>query len=304
MSLESLFGKGEYFPQNIESFGGVPEYISRYRSLKSSSFYDKKSGWMFDDKEGGAWIANVWAPDKPRDWHLWTSSQLLGVLVESLDDPSTAKIRYEALRQSEFFTKERVSWNSGHHDESGWMRYDFTPENQLIGILAEACFDTDSARRRYNLLKKTPLYDEKNEEWRNVSNYSSRSNRRPTVVLSLIIEGLLFDKDRAKKRYEELKAKQIEKGQGWLDAPKEGDRVSTTPLFFGLLLEAVFDRDSAKKYLDSLKKTPLYDPKTQLWFRWWQTEGKGEREFVPHVCDSDTQLLGILLESLLITDNS
>lgn len=302
MSLESLFGKGEYFPQNIESFGGVPEYISRYRSLKSSPFYDTKGGWMFDDnKESGAWIANVWAPDKPRDWHLWTSSQLLAVIVEALDDPSTARIRYEELRQSDFFTKETVLWNSGYNDESGWMRYDFTPENQLVGVLAEACFDVESAKRRYRLLKQTPLCDEKSEEWVNVSNYTSRSNKRPSVVLPLIIEGLLFDKDSAKKRYEELKANQIKNGQSWLDISKE-DRVHTLPLFFGLLLEAVFDRDSAKKYLDALKETLLYSPKTQLWFRWWQKEGKGEIEIVPDVCDSDTQLMGILLDSLLSSE--
>lgn len=299
MSLESLFRKGENFPQNLENFSVVPEYLLRYRRLKSSPFYNKESGWMFDDKENGAWIANVWAPDKPRDWHLWTTPQLLGVLAESLDDSDAARIRYEALKKSNFFTEERVSWNSGYHDESGWMKYDLTPTNQLIGVLAEACFDIDSAKRRYNLLKRSPLYSESTDEWQSVSNYASRSNERPTVVLPLIIEGLLFDKDIAKKKYERLKESQIESKQIWLDASAGEGRVDATSLLFGLLLEAVYDRDSAREYLGLLKDTPLYDPETQLWFRWWQKEGKDKKEFVPDVCDSEDQLLGIIVEAII-----
>lgn len=302
MSIESLFGKEKPNSQSSDFFTAIPEYIERYRSLRNSVFYDS---------EMNAWRFSIWPTKgregewKPRDYTLPTSSQLLGILAEDLEDPATARIRYETLKRSLFFNQTTALWGLGHIDEGGWVNWRYTVNNQHLGVICEASFDLDAAVRRYNFLKKTPMYNVEKNQWYNSIDYSAKGEvpldqkTDPFILSDVLIEGLLFGVDVTRKNYDQLKSLYMEEELNWLDQPREGERVDTGLLLSKILLEVVFDKDSAREHFSFFKNTYLYDPQKKLWFRWWQTEGQGERDFAPGVCDSDDQLLSILIEGLL-----
>ena len=113
-----------------------------------------------------------------RQWNGWMSKaqilqstyhgaddQLLGVLVEAQFGLERARTRYESLKASALYDPVREQWNSCMSEQQTLKETDRHAADQLLGVLAEAEFNPENARRLYEQLKATPLYDAEHNQW-------------------------------------------------------------------------------------------------------------------------------------------
>jgi hypothetical protein len=164
-------------------------------------------------------------------------------------------------------------------------------------VLAEALFDKERARRAFDSLKASPLYDPERRQWNSSGEDSGiqaggRQRAIRTQLLGVIAEAL-FDRNAAQETLAMLKSSPFhdrEHGR-WYGAITDAQAVENTKhsadnQLLGVLVEALFDIEAARKTLASLKASLLYDPEHRLW--------KDERD--------GTQILGVLAESLFDRD--
>ena len=121
-----------------------------HEELKTTPLYDSKRGqWNYLMSEEQI-VRNT-----QRD----ADVQLLGVVAEAQCNREGAWALYERLKETPLYDPARRQWNGAM---SGVQRLKDTERDsyaQLLGVLAEAQFDPEGARARYEELKATPLYD-------------------------------------------------------------------------------------------------------------------------------------------------
>jgi len=77
-----------------------------------------------------------------------------------------AKEIYQSLKNTPLWDKETQQWNGYMNREGKLMVSDRYSRDQLLGVLAEAVVgDFEEAKKIYQSLKKTPLWDEERQQW-------------------------------------------------------------------------------------------------------------------------------------------
>ena len=127
-----------------------------YDALKASPLYDLGRG---------QWNAGMSEEQGVHDRYRFAESQLLGVLAEGQFNLEAARERYEQLKMTPLYDAGRGQWNYVMTDEQKLRNSCRDAYTQLLGILAEAQFDPERARERYDKLKATPLYDPQWGQW-------------------------------------------------------------------------------------------------------------------------------------------
>jgi len=105
----------------------------RYKELKKTSLYDTITGqWNVKPEE---YASESYTSKEPFD-HRYSYDQLLGILVENLFNPKLASKKYNQLRDTLLYDKERKQWNyimSGNQQRI--INYDRISSVQLLDIL-------------------------------------------------------------------------------------------------------------------------------------------------------------------------
>jgi hypothetical protein len=118
----------------------------QYERLKQTTLYNNEHElWNIDTNEPGKLDRNIFSSD-----------QLLGILVEGLFDKDNAERLYKNIKKTTLFNKKL-----GLYDvcmKRGAYSYHYT-NNQLLGVIVESMFDKRKARKDYEELKKTAFYD-------------------------------------------------------------------------------------------------------------------------------------------------
>ena len=217
-----------------------------------------------------------------------------------------AKEIYQSLKKTLLWDEETQQWNWRMDREGGLedsRRYSWA---QLLGVLAEAVVgDFEEAKKIYQSLKKTPLWDKEKKQWNWYMNKEGELKDSDRVswaqLVGVLAEAVVGDFEEAKEIYQSLKEtllwdKETQQWNRYMN--KEGelidsDRYSGDQLL-GVLAEAVVgDFEEAKKIYQSLKETPLWDKEKKQWNGYMNKEG--ELKYSDRV--SWAQLVGVLAEA-------
>ena len=305
--LESLRqGAGTLNELNLD--GAFPErapYRPRelYAELKQTPLFDA---------EDEQWNGSVSEEQELAHEFRYADTQLLGVLVEAQFNPKAAQERYEKLKATPLYDAERGQWQRGWamNEEPLMERPAMT---QLLGVLAEAKFDPENARRLYERLKATPLYDRERRQWND--RMSEEQDLEGTErcaegqLVGVLVEAQ-FNLTEAQGLYEKLKTTPLydaECGQ-WnqriiqeldleLEFQRETSERYADAQLLGVLVEAQFNPEGARKLYERLKATPLYDSTREQWN--WSMNA--EQELNDSDRFADAQLLGVLVEAKLLS---
>ena len=204
---------------------------------------------------------------------------------------------YAALKATPLFDAELGQWN--HYMSEGQELWSATRYScaQLLGVLTEVQFDPAAARKRYEKLKTTQLYDAARGQWSEALGHDS-IRYADTQLVGVLTEAM-YSPTEALVLYEKLKATPLydaARGQwNWCmrrgQAVEKTDRNARTQLL-GVLVEAQFNPESARALYERLKSTPFYDAKRDQWHEQMNAEQR--------VCRRDreakAELLGVLVE--------
>ena len=176
--LLGVLVEAQFDPENAQA---------QYARLKGTPLYDSTCGqwreWMTGKQVLGSSIRHA-------------AAQLLGVLVEAQCNKEAAPVLYEKVKATPLYDSERGQWNQAIYKEQIWAITDRFAAAQLLGVLAEAQFDGESARVRYEKLKATPLYDPERRQWnyRMSAAQGLQDTDRVAVVqlLGVLVEGKLL----------------------------------------------------------------------------------------------------------------
>ena len=300
--LESL-GPGAGTIHELNLVGAFPEravYRPRelYAALKETPLYDA---------ERGQWNDAMTESQVLRDTRRYSNVLLLGVLMETQVNPDGARVLYEKLKGTALYEPERGQWN---WDMSPEQTHTVTSRDacpQLLGVLVEGQFNLVRARRMYDLLKTTPLYDSALRQWNCfMSQEQELFDRRRFVDTQLIgvLAEALFDPESARGLYETLKVTPLyDHGRGQWNRHcteeqilQDSCRYADAQLL-GVLVEAQFDPEAARKRYEELKATPLYDAERTQW-NWYMS---GEQQLRNTDRCAGIQLLGVLVEAKLLS---
>ena len=126
----------------------------------------------------------------------YATTQLLGVLVETLVDPERGQVLYEKLKTSPLYDAARGQWNWYMSTNQRPVDTNRFASAQLLGVLAEAQFNPERARVLYEELKATPLYDPERRQWNwNMSEEQILQGRRRLAdfqLLGVLVEAKLL----------------------------------------------------------------------------------------------------------------
>lgn len=212
--------------------------LELYETLKETEFYDKeKQQWnwyLHGDQTLGSSERGA-------------SAQLLDVLVESQFDKPSAIERYETLKETELYDKEKKQWKYKMNKNQILIDHNLYADAQLLDILIEDQINKSSAQVLYKKLKKTQLYDKKIKQWNWYLGIKSRC--ACSQLLGVLVESK-FDKSSAQELYLELKKTELydEKKQQWnMNISQDQnlmnrDRISFDQLL-GILCEKEFEED-------------------------------------------------------------
>ena len=208
--------------------------------------------------------------------------------------------------------KQTVLWDPVKSQWNGWMDKNGRLENsdryadaQLLGVLTEFFVgDKDLAKRMYDALKQTVLYDPAKSQWNEFMdetiNLISPVRYAYVQLLGVLAEFFVGDKDLSKSMYANLKQTVLYdpvKFQ-WNNYMNEnGELIDSNRLahaqLLGVLVEAVVgDKDLSKSMYANLKQTVLWDKIKSQWNGCMDENG--------NLVDSSryaySQLLGVLTE--------
>jgi len=269
-------------------------------NLKQTKLWDPvKSQWNgFMDENGGLGNSNRYA-----------DAQLLGVLTEAVvGDRNLAKNMYANLKQTVLYDPVKSQWNN-YMDENGKLEdSDRLAYAQLLGVLAEFFVgDKDLAKRMYDALKHTELYDRAKSQWnwRMDENGRLGNSNRPAGIqlVGVLTEFFVGDKDLAKRMHANLKHTElwdlVQSQWNWkMDKNgklEDSDRLADDQLLGVLTEYLVGDKELAKNMYANLKQTVLWDPIKSQWNVFMNENGRlGNSNRLAHA-----QLLGILAEAVV-----
>jgi len=199
----SKFTDVQLFGVLTEFFVGDKDLAKRmYANLKQTVLWDSVkfqwNKWM--DKNGKLESSNRLA-----------GIQLVGVLTEFfVGDKDLAKRMYANLKQTVLWDPAKSQWNN-YMDENGKLEYfGRHAAAQLLGVLTEYFVgDKDLAKRMYDALKPTVLWDPVKFQWNEYMDENGKleSSNRPAGIqlLGVLVEYLVGDKDLAKNMLINLK---------------------------------------------------------------------------------------------------
>ncbi|GEM_PF-7003686 len=265
----------------------------RYQLLQFEPFFDL---------ERGAWIESIWYPNNPRTYNLPTAALLYGIIADSLFRPEIVGDKYKRLVQSEFYSEEKSRFYTSYIDEPGFFSDHETSFVQHLGLIALALVDRNQAQVRWKELRNSNLFDKESGVWFEQSSSGLKPGGIKTTMSGLLAEAI-FDKDMAEKKFEKLIASDEERNRKkkiiQTNSVEVGEKVyiRTEEELLDTFLTSIFDWERARSYFENLSSSLLFDPKQQLWFRWVQENGRGDLWAV-NVCDSDTQLLSVIVERI------
>ena len=127
-----------------------------YEELKATPLYDAAR------RQWNAMMSKSYTLET--SWR-YTTTQLLGVLVEALVNPEGARALYAELKSTTLYDAAWEQWNWHMSDCSIELDTDRHSSAQLLGVLVEAQFNPERARALYEKLKGTPLYDTELRQW-------------------------------------------------------------------------------------------------------------------------------------------
>ncbi|RME58102.1 MAG: hypothetical protein D6780_07325 [Candidatus Dadabacteria bacterium] len=240
--------------------------VRLYRRLVASPLYDKRRG---------QWNWEMNKDQEIQDFRRYSAAQLLGVLVLAQFDKQAAKEAFERLKKTPLYRRRGKLWYRRISQDQERLDSEHYAFDQLAAVLVLTEVDRKAAKRGYERLKKTPLYDEKIMLW---GNYMSKAQKilssahYATAQLLGVLVLTQFDKEAARTAYERLKETPLydkERGQwNWcIDEHQhlhDSNRYASAQLL-GILVLAQFDKEAAKKAYKKLKETPLYDEEIKLW---------------------------------------
>lgn len=290
MSIESALGihNPKHPDLNLREEVASPSSLL-YKRLASSPFYRQDMGWL----------ESIWSRHGEltvRTHNVWTNSQLLAVIAESLTNKTGAVNSYYDVLDR-FYDERRQLWIPGYHEEAGWIGpHTFRSYDQHLGIIAKSIFNTDSAQNDNQRLKESPLYNSQEDKWYESMSSAGEVSEPSTLSYSssILVDAVLGDVELTAKKYEATKTGYNIDTYGVYIDPYVDHGVKTATAqreLSAVLLAVMFDKQAAKTKFEALKKTPLYQADTGLWVRW------ASEEWVPDVCDSSDQFMAVLLEA-------
>lgn len=237
-----------------------------YKAFKKTALYDGETNQW---KEMGQ-------NQKPGLSDRDANAQLVGVLVESQFDKSSAEKLYHTLKLTQLYDRKDNQWNKRMDRRQDLTSSYRSAENQLYGVLVELQFNKKSAQELYESLKESPIYDKNHSQWKCYRDENhppgELSYRDASAQLVGILVEFQFNQSSARKLYETLiRSKLYDNGKKqWNDYMDQhqilvGGKRKADAQLLGVLVESLFDKTIAKKIYDGLKETPLYDSKREQW---------------------------------------
>jgi hypothetical protein len=166
-----------------------------FNKEKAKENYEKLKHTLYDEQDG-LWNHFMDAAKYVVESRT-SKSQLLGLLAEELFDPGKARAKYEELKQTPLYDNKLEQWNQSMYKNTDNIDPTCYSSDQLIGILIEGQYiDKEKAKRRYNVLKESPLYDKKLGwcKWIGSSEYPSESQ-----LLGILVEAMLEEPEFTEK---------------------------------------------------------------------------------------------------------
>ena len=231
-----------------------------YEKLKASPLYDRVRG---------QWNRFVSEDQSVCDRDCHTDIQLFGALVEARFNPEGARVMYEKLKATELYDSLRGQWNEAASAAQMLCETDRYAATQLLGLLVEARFDAAQARKLYEQLKTTSLYDPARAQWNWCMSEEQKVNvwnrHADAQLLGVLVEAQ-FNPERAEALYEALMATPLydrERGQ-WNECMSEDQllldtyRVSVAQLL-GVLVEATLLAELPRSPADAVPPLPVME---------------------------------------------
>ena len=260
------------------------EVEKKWKALKESDFYNKERDIWND------FSLNEGVDKGPRH-----RTQLAGLILEAQFDPEKAAEKYWAYRN--ILINKEFDLITTHPNQDFGRSYAFT-RDQLWDVLTMAQFDKAAAEKRYQKLKATELFNKEKSFWNNKCNIPSmRSNKSDYVMdnqfLDICIKLALGDQT-AQEDYQGMKQNTdlfySGEGIGYWAGRKKGSILGIGDQLEALYIESQFDPIMAKKRLEQLKQSALYDKERKEWVssydNWRRRTG-------------ENQIMGLLIENEL-----
>lgn len=295
MSIEQHFNKEKI---DIKKLVLEPE---KEPVLESQKMYEKLKETVLYDKKRKQWRGNMRENQELEFSDRSSSTQLMGILVESLFNKQLAQEQYKKLKETPLYNKEAKRWRWRMNATQRLELSNHPSRSQLLGVIVESLLNKESAKEMYRKLKQTPLYDKRMKHWLwYTGEFRKREglSRFATNQLLGVWAEFLFDEQSAKSRYERLKEISLydEEKKQWNETMNRNQVLmnsnrSTDAQLFGVLAESLFDKESARELYENLKKTSLYDKKRKQ----WNAAMNKDQELTNLDRCSGAQLLGIFV---------
>lgn len=278
------------------------EAQKQYEELKETLLYDaEKEQWNWKmDKDQGLRLSERYA-----------LTQLLGVLVETQFDKPSARELHSSLEKTELYDSIKNQWKTNMGEDQVLIGPNRDSDAQLVSVLVESQLDLDLARKSYEDLKRTPLYDAEKKQW-NTTKYENDDSIASGDVslryshnqlLGILVESK-FNRSSAEKMYEALKKSVLydSERKQWNHFMNKDQTIHRSDFhtkqryasdqLFGVLIEAQFNKTTAREMYRALKGTRLYDAERKQWN--WDMDENQNLEGSDRL--TNIQLLGILCE--------
>jgi hypothetical protein len=220
-----------------------------YYDIKLENWYSmarrERAGAVYspNDQLIGMLVEGLFNKEKTqKQFEAWTGrreylkDKLMEILIEGLFDKKNAQTHFKELKQTQLY--EEGTW---HHSTESDSIY---TSSQLLDVLIEGMFDKDRAERRYEELKESDFYDSELGLW-NLTNKEIAPILHPTTdqLLGISVEGI-FDKEKARRKYEELKKTSFyddEQNEWWNHTLSSHNRKGTDDQLWGIHIEAMLE---------------------------------------------------------------
>jgi hypothetical protein len=282
----------------------------KYETLKKSRLYDSNTK---------LWLSHVLEGDDVEEV-AESEAQLFGVWLEDIFyGRSKAGNLYTHLTnsnlyKSESFWKDSISINGSERQEFG-----LTVPSRLLSLLVEERIFLDSVRSRFSDFRNSGAFDEDTGFWSRSGNYARVDMHRvfrpgdtqdtASQLYNILAEVYIIkDPDLATEVFDWLKNEtdlyKSDKFPHWVNAksksgPSLDPRIFTCNQLLGILVEAQFDKEKAKREYERLKNTPLYNRDTKLWEESMGVAIKDPIFEGKDIIRSTDQLLALLVEETL-----
>jgi len=272
------------------------QHLSReYRVLRESAFYDNihdRWNWQLSEQQA---LVNSGQ---------YSTYQLLGILVQSVFELSSAHKIFNLLSRSTYYSASTKLWHRSSCDNSQSIVF---AGDQLLAVLAQSRFECDEALTSYETLKKSELYEKNTGMWnksmRPDGSFVDREKYAAYQLLGVICEALTCG-DLAFEIYCRLKRSVLYDSmllQWNTKSDSKGTLLDTKRSagfqLLGVIAESIFDPKSAFGQFKQLLHTNLYDSTYRQW-----NKSMGANQFITNSnrCIG-CQFLGLIAEGVNYT---